>query len=103
MKAAGFLEFAMDLNNPSFAKMAEAAGLLGLTAETQDQVKPMIEQALRHEGPALVEAVVSRQELSIPPTITAAEAKGFSLFLLKGVPGRRGEEIGGPGKSEPLR
>ena len=93
MKSAGFLEFGTDLNNPSFAKMAEAAGLLGLTAETPDQVRPMIEQALRHDGPALVEAVVSRQELSIPPTITAAEAKGFTLFLLKAVLSGRGDEI----------
>ena len=29
MKAAGFLEFGTDLHNPDFAKMAEAAGLLG--------------------------------------------------------------------------
>jgi len=93
MKSAGFLEFGTDLNNPSFAKLAEAAGLLGLTAETPDQVRPMIEQALRHDGPALVEAVVSRQELSIPPTITAAEAKGFTLFLLKAVLSGRGDEI----------
>jgi len=41
----------------------------------------------------LVEALVSRQELSIPPTITAAEAKGFSLFLLKAVLSGRGDEI----------
>jgi len=93
MKSGGFLEFGTDLDNPSFAKMAEAAGLLGLTTETPDQVRPMIEQALRHDGPALVEAVVSRQELSIPPTITAAEAKGFTLFLLKAVLSGRGDEI----------
>src|SRR5262249_29116863 len=74
-------------------RRVEVAGLLGLTAETPDQVRPMIEQALRHEGPALVEAVVSRQELSIPPTITAAEAKGFTLFLLKAVLSGRGDEI----------
>jgi pyruvate dehydrogenase (quinone) len=50
MKAAGILDFATDLENPDFAKMAEAAGLLGLTAETPDQVRPMITQALKHEG-----------------------------------------------------
>ena len=93
MKASGLLDFGTDLNNPSFAKMAEAAGLLGLTAETPDQVRPMIEQALRHDGPALVEAVVSRQELSVPPTITAAEVKGFSLFMLKAVLGGRADEV----------
>jgi pyruvate dehydrogenase (quinone) len=93
MKAAGIVEFGTDLDNPSFAKIAEAAGLLGLTAETSDQVKPMIAQALKHEGPALVEVIVSRQELSMPPTITLEQAKGFSLFLLKAVLSGRGDEI----------
>src|SRR5207245_900355 len=32
MKAAGILDFGTDLNNTSFAKIAEAAGVLGLTA-----------------------------------------------------------------------
>jgi pyruvate dehydrogenase (quinone) len=93
MKSAGFVDFGTNLINPSFAKIAEAAGMLGLTAETPDQVRPMIAQALQHDGPALVEAVVSRQELSMPPTITAAEAKGFSLFMLRAVLSGRGDEI----------
>jgi pyruvate dehydrogenase (quinone) len=53
----------------------------------------MIAQALEHDGPALVEAIVSRQELSMPPTITLEEAKGFSLFMLKAVLSGRGDEI----------
>jgi pyruvate dehydrogenase (quinone) len=93
MKSGGFVDFGTNLINPSFAKIAEAAGMLGLTAETPDQVRPMIAQALQHDGPALVEAVVSRQELSMPPTITAAEAKGFSLFMLRAVLSGRGDEI----------
>jgi len=93
MKAAGVLDFGTDLHNPNFAKMAEAAGLLGLTAETPDQVEPMIAQALKHDGPALVEVIVSRQELSMPPTITLEQMKGFSLFMLKAVLSGRGDEI----------
>jgi pyruvate dehydrogenase (quinone) len=93
MKAAGILDFGTDLQNPNFAKMAEAAGLLGLTAETPDQVQPMIAQALNHDGPALVEVVVNRQELSMPPTITLEQMKGFSLFMLKAVLSGRGDEI----------
>ena len=93
MKAAGILDFGTDLQNPNFAKMAEAAGLLGLTAETPAQVRPMIAQALKHDGPALVEVVVDRQELSMPPTITADQVKGFSLFTLKAVLSGRGDEI----------
>jgi pyruvate dehydrogenase (quinone) len=93
MKAAGILDFGTDLKNPNFAKMAEGAGLLGLTAETPAQVRSMISQALQHDGPALVEVVVDRQELSMPPTITAEQVKGFSLFTLKAVLSGRGDEI----------
>jgi pyruvate dehydrogenase (quinone) len=93
MKPAGIIDFGTDLHNPSFAKMAEAADLLGLTAETPDQVEPMIAQALQHDGPALVEVLVSRQELSMPPTITLEQAKGFGLFMLRAVLSGRGGEI----------
>ena len=93
MKAAGILDFGTDLHNPNFAKLAEAAGLLGLTAETPAHVRPMIAQALHHDGPALVEVLVSRQELSMPPTITTEQVKGFSLFALKAVLSGRGDEV----------
>src|ERR1700676_348269 len=93
MKAAGILDFATNLQNPNFARLAEAAGLLGLTAETPAHVRPMLTQALQHDGPALVEVLVSRQELSMPPTITAEQVKGFSLFTLKAVLSGRGDEI----------
>jgi pyruvate dehydrogenase (quinone) len=73
--------------------MAEGAGLLGLTAETPAQVRPMLAEALKHDGPALVEVVVNREELSMPPTITAEQVKGFSLFTLKAVFSGRGNEI----------
>jgi len=93
MKAAGMLEFATDFHNPDFARMADAAGLLGLTAETPDQVRPMVARALAHDGPALVEVPVPRQELAMPPTITLGQATGFGLFMLKAVLSGRGDEI----------
>jgi pyruvate dehydrogenase (quinone) len=93
MKASGFLNFATDLQSPNFAKIAEGAGALGLTAETPDQVEPMIAQALKHDGPAVVEVLVARQELAMPPTIALEQAKGFGLFMLKAVLNGRGDEI----------
>jgi pyruvate dehydrogenase (quinone) len=92
-RATGFIEFATDLQSPDFAKIAEGSGLLGLTARTPDQVEPMIAQALKHDGPAVVEVFVARQELAMPPTITLEQAKGFSLFMLKAVLNGRGDEI----------
>ena len=93
MKAAGILDYATSLHNPDFSKIAEGAGLLAFRAEMPEQVEPAIAEALRHEGPALVEVLVSRQELSMPPTITFEQAKGFSLFMLKAVLNGRGDEI----------
>ena len=93
MKANGILDFGTHLRNPDFTMIAEGAGLLGLRAETPDQVEPMITQALSYDGPALVEVLVSRQELSMPPTITLEQAKGFSLFMMKAVLSGRGDEI----------
>jgi pyruvate dehydrogenase (quinone) len=90
MKAAGILEFGTELHNPDFAKMAEAAGVLGLTAETADQVRPRV---LEHDGPALLEVLVHRQELAMPPTISLEQITGFSLFMLKTVLSGRGDEL----------
>jgi pyruvate dehydrogenase (quinone) len=56
-------------------------------------VEAIVGQALKYDGPALVEVPVSRQELSMPPAITLEEAKGFSLFMMKAVLSGRGDEI----------
>jgi pyruvate dehydrogenase (quinone) len=93
MKEAGMLDFATELLNPDFAKMAEAAGVLGLKASTPEQVRPMLAQALSHPGPALVEVVVDRQELALPPSIKLDQVKGLSLFMMKAVINGRGSEV----------
>ena len=53
----------------------------------------MIARALNYDGPALVEVPVSRQELSMPPTITFEQAKGFSLFMMRAVLNGRADEV----------
>ena len=93
MKAAGMLDFATGLRNPDFAKLAEAADVLGLRANAPEQVRPLLAQALSHPGPALVEVVVDRQELALPPSIKLDQVKGFSLFMMKAVIDGRGSEV----------
>jgi pyruvate dehydrogenase (quinone) len=93
MKAGGFLDFGVELKNPDFAALAQSAGILGLKAETAQDVRPMLQKAFAHDGPALVEATVHRQELSMPPTITVEQAAGFGLFMLKAVISGRGDEL----------
>jgi pyruvate dehydrogenase (quinone) len=93
MKAGGFLDYGTELKNPDFAALAESAGLIGLKAETPQDVRPMLEKAFQHDGPALVEVLVHRQELSMPPTITLEQAHGFGMFMLKAVISGRGDEL----------
>ena len=93
MKAGGFLDYGTELKNPDFAALAESAGLLGLKAETPHDVRPMLERTFKHDGPALIEVLVHRQELSMPPTITLEQAHGFGMFMLKAVISGRGDEL----------
>jgi pyruvate dehydrogenase (quinone) len=44
-------------------------------------------------GPALIEVMVNRRELSIPPYISFAPAKGFSLWAATTILSGRGDEI----------
>jgi pyruvate dehydrogenase (quinone) len=77
----------------SLSKIAEAAGILGLRAERPEQVKSMLNQTMEHNGPALLDVVVNRQELLIPPTINLDQIRGFTLHMIKAVLNGRGDEI----------
>jgi pyruvate dehydrogenase (quinone) len=93
MKAAGILTHGTSLVDTDFSKLAEAAGIMGLRAERPEQVKPVLNQALEHNGPVLVDVVVNRQELLMPPTINLEQIRGFTLYMIKAVLNGRGDEI----------
>ncbi len=93
-KSTGFINVGTELNNPNFAAMAEAVGIRGIRLEKPDDVEAGIAQALAHDGPVLVDAVVNRQELAMPPAITAEMAKGFSLYMVRAIlDGQAGEVL----------
>jgi pyruvate dehydrogenase (quinone) len=92
-KSTGFLDFGVDFKNPNFANMAEAVGIRGIRIEDAAQVKDGIAAALAHDGPVLIDAVVARSELAMPPSITFEMAKGFTLFMVKAIMSGRGDEI----------
>lgn len=93
MKAAGIVNFGTKLDNPDFAAVATAMGMTGIRVERGDELEPALRRALQEPGPVLVDVVVARQELSIPPAITAAQAKGFTLWALRTVLSGRGDEL----------
>ena len=93
MMAAGIMPFGTELKNPEFRKVAEACGWLGVRVSKPEELKPALKQAFRHNGPALVEVLVHRRELSMPPTITAEQAEGFTLYMSRCVLNGRGDAL----------
>jgi len=93
MKATGFLENGTTLVNPHFAELAKTAGIYGVRVEDPAEVKDALVAAFRHDGPALVDAVVNRMELSMPPTIKIEQAVGFNVWAMKAVLSGRGSEL----------
>ncbi len=92
-QSSGFLDFGTKFKNPNFAAMAEAVGVRGIRLESPGEVEEGIAAALSHNGPVLVDAVVNRQELVMPPAVSMEMAKGFTLFMLEAVMSGRANEI----------
>jgi pyruvate dehydrogenase (quinone) len=92
-KSTGFLDFGTEFKNPNFAAMAEAVGIRGIRLERPGEVEDGIAAAFAHDGPVLIDAVVNRQELAMPPAVTLEMAKGFTLFMVKAVMSGRGDEL----------
>jgi len=92
-KSSGFVNIGTDLKNPNFAAMAEAVGVRGIRLEHPGDVEAGIAAAFAHDGPVLIDAVVNRTELAMPPTITVEMAKGFSLYMLRAVMSGQTDQI----------
>jgi pyruvate dehydrogenase (quinone) len=83
MEAAGLPHYGVELKNPNFALLAQAAGLTGLRVEDPTEVRSALEQALRSKGPVLVDVVTDPNVLSMPPKATVKQAEGFALAMTK--------------------
>ena len=103
MKAAGMIDETTDLGEVDFARVAEACGVRGWKVESASLLDATLEEAFAHPGPALVDVRIAKQELSLPPKIEAAQAKGFSLYMLRAVMSGRGSEVVDLAKTNVLR
>ncbi len=93
MKASGFIETGTDLQNPDFAAMARAMGIHAVRVDDPGDLANAFREVLNHDGPAVLDVVTAKQELSMPPTIAAEQVKGFSLWVLRAVMNGRGDEV----------
>ncbi|GJD57851.1 ubiquinone-dependent pyruvate dehydrogenase [Methylobacterium dankookense] len=93
MKAAGYLETGVSLDNPDFAAMSRAAGIFALRVEDPGELPGAVREFLTFDGPSLLDVTVARNELSIPPKIGGQQVKGFSLYMLRAVMSGRGDSV----------
>ncbi|MDH7639649.1 thiamine pyrophosphate-dependent enzyme [Sphingomonas oryzagri] len=94
-KVEGLIETYTDLHNPDFARVAEAMGLWGRRVEQGDDVEAAVRDWLAAPGPALLDVVVDKNELVMPPKIEASQVFGMSLYGAKAVLGGRAKDVFG--------
>ncbi|MEJ1975663.1 MAG: thiamine pyrophosphate-dependent enzyme [Acetobacteraceae bacterium] len=78
------------LNNPSFAKLAEAAGIRGVRLEDPVDVDEGIRSALLYNGPAIIDVVVARTGF---PAGDAEAAMNAELYTRRAVVNAKGNRL----------
>lgn len=66
---------ATDLCNPDFAKWAESFGARGLSIRRPEDALPVLDEALAHEGPVVVDVAASLQHISAYSNLAGLRAK----------------------------
>jgi pyruvate dehydrogenase (quinone) len=74
---------AMDFLNPDYVALARACGAVGFKAEKPGELRGAIDQALKAEGPAIVDCVVPADELPNFPHIDLEKAENFAKAKIK--------------------
>jgi len=81
MEVAGIPDLETDMMNPDFTKIAEAMGMLGITINSPDEVKPGLEKAFQQDGPVLVAVWTDPNALAMPPKLEFDQMKGYALYM----------------------
>lgn len=93
MKAGGYLTDGTELQDTNFANIATACGITGIRVENAQDLDAALQRAFSIDGPVLVDVVVAKDELAMPPQIKLEQAKGFSLYMLRAIISGRGDEV----------
>ena len=84
-KVEGLLDTYTSLTNPDFAAVAQAMGFWARRIDDPGEVEGAVSDWLSQPGPALLDAVVLRNELVMPAKIDAAQVLGMALYAAKGM------------------
>jgi pyruvate dehydrogenase (quinone) len=93
MKAGGYLDDDTQLASTDYAAIARGAGIEAIRVEDSEELEGALAHALSRPWPVLVDVVVAKHEIALPPKIEWAHAKGFSLYMLRAVLNAKGNEV----------
>jgi pyruvate dehydrogenase (quinone) len=77
-------EFGVELQPIDFALVAQACGAKGFTIERPEDAEHVLREALAHDGPTVVQAVVDPNEPPMPGKIRTEQAVHFAKALARG-------------------
>lgn len=83
MEVAGIPAWQTDMDNPDFAKIAEAMRIKAWTVESPNEVESTLKQAFEFDGPVLVNIMTDPNALAMPPKMEFAQMKGFAETMGK--------------------
>jgi pyruvate dehydrogenase (quinone) len=83
MEVAGIPSWQTDMDNPDFAKIAEAMRIKAWTVEQPNEVESILKQAFAYDGPVLVNIMTDPNALAMPPKMEFAQLKGFAETMGK--------------------
>ena len=94
MKAAGIRQLRHRAGQPATSPTSpRPSGCTGSGSSGPGELDGALHGAFAHDGPALVDVITARQELSVPPAITVEQAKGFTLYATRTILSGRGDEL----------
>ncbi|CAN7672299.1 thiamine pyrophosphate-dependent enzyme [Caballeronia sp. LjRoot34] len=91
--AVGFLEIGVDLENPDFAAIARANVIHALWVDDPADLVSASNEILGHAGPAFLDVVTTKHELSMSPTISRAEVWGLQPLDSSRADERAGDSV----------
>jgi hypothetical protein len=83
MEQVGLPQHGTALDNPDFARVAEAMGMRGIRVEKAHDVDAAVQKALAYDGPVLLDVVTNPNEVAIPPSPTLEQGWGFAIAKMK--------------------
>jgi pyruvate dehydrogenase (quinone) len=87
MIVEGLRSYGTDSPAVDYRRLAMSLGIPAVRVEDPRDLRKALKDGLRREGPALIDVVTDPRALSIPPSITSGQIRGFATAVTKQVLG----------------